>query len=374
MIGLIVIVLLIIFIFVWKQLTSSQNNTKEPVNHSSSPIKHNKQKIKESLPERVRKEEQVEAQSQYTSDVFQAGMNVLVYGHPNISEADQMYQTLRELGINSIAITFPFFQENWRANEVKVHPTDTPTLTELQTLIEKAHEQGLSVMLRPILDEESMVESDLWRGQIEPNDPDAWFESYLSLLLTYAELAQSTNVKILNIGTELNSLERRYDKRWITLIEEIRHIYDGELIYSFNWDVIKHIPHLEFVHHLDHVGIDAYFPLEAPDGASVQTLEKEWEKWMNQIKGWFVHDSIIVTEVGTFPVAGSYRTPYSWVYPNGRLDLDAQAHYYEATFETWLPVSQGIYWWCVTLEEEEGVTYSPLHSPTERVIKTYFSD
>lgn len=312
-------------------------------------------------------------QRRYESDVFQAGMNILVYGHPNMSEVRPLFKHLLDLGINSIAITFPFYQADWQANQVSTSPIATPTLTELQKLIEEAHAIGLRVMLRPILDEKSLVTTGMWRGQINPTDPDSWFDSYRNLLLTYAELAQDTNIKLLNIGTELNSLQNHYKDKWLELIKDIRAVYKGELIYSFNWDSVRDILLNEFTELLDYVGIDAYFPLERPDGASVEELKEEWEKWINELKDLFTHESIIITEAGVVPVTGAYRTPYSWHIPYAPLDWEAQSNYYEATYQVWRPMIQGIYWWNVTLNHNrEEVNYSPLHSPTESVIKRHF--
>ncbi|MFC7063141.1 glycoside hydrolase family 113 [Halobacillus seohaensis] len=309
----------------------------------------------------------------YESNEFQAGMTLLVYGHPDISEGKKMFKHLKSLGINSVTITFPFYQKDWQANHVKSDPTITPTNSELKHLIQGAHAEDLSVMIRPILDEQSLMSSGYWRGQIQPTDPEEWFNSYRSLLLQYAVLAQSTNVEFFNIGTELSSLQNRYSDEWVKLIEELRENYDGELIYSFNWDTVKDISTIEFVHLLDHVGIDAYFPLEAPNGASIETLENEWAKWTSELNTLQNHKSIIITEAGMIPVDGAYRQPYAWSIPDGELDGQAQANYYEATFNALQPMSEGIYWWCVTLgQDPEVIDYSPLDLPTEKVIKQHY--
>lgn len=308
----------------------------------------------------------------YKSSEFQAGMNVLIYGHAGRSDARKMFQHLRKLGINSIAITFPFYQANLKANAVvQAHPEFTPTVSELREIIEEANAEDLSVMMRPILDEKNLMDSGHWRGQIKPTDPQAWFDSYRSLLLTYAKLAEANDVAVFNIGTELNSLQVRHE--WIKLIEDLRSVYTGKLTYSFNWDVVHKIPDYEFVKLLDYVGVDAYFPLDAPDGASVAELENEWKKWTDELKTLFTDKPILVTEAGVIPVVGVHRHPYVWSIPGGKLDRQAQANYYEATFKALRPLSEGIYWWAVTLEKNPDVVdYSPLNSPTESVIKQHF--
>jgi len=355
------IISLALIFFTWQGLKNNQVELDE-VKHTTTLIKREYEQLKKQI-----------AQPKYKSDEFQAGMNVLIYGHPEKEAAIEMFQHLRKLGINSVAIVFPIYQMGIQANEVKNNPMITPTMTEIRTLIDEAHAIGLSVMLRPILDEESFQAANMWRGQIKPTNPEAWFDSYQSLLLTYAKLAQATDVEIFNIGTEFNSLQKSYQAQWQRLIHALREAYQGELIYSFNWDTVHDIPRIEFVDLLDYVGIDAYFPLHASNGASVETLEKAWDKWIDQVKRPLKNKSVVITESGIVPVRGAYRTPYSWQFPNGKLDWDAQAHYYEATYRVWKPLIQGIYWWSVTLDENPGaVNYSPLHSQTEFVIKRHF--
>src|SRR5690554_5620255 len=87
----------------------------------------------------------------YSSDEFQAGMNVLMYGHPDMTEVHTVFERIRSLGINSVALNFPFFQSDWQANEVSTSQVDTPTRKELMEIVDLAHASGLSVMIRPIM-------------------------------------------------------------------------------------------------------------------------------------------------------------------------------------------------------------------------------
>lgn len=323
--------------------------------------------------ERTNKEKIMRMRTKYSSDVFQAGMNILIYGHPNMKEAQSVFEKLRSLGINSIALNFPFFQSDWQANEVSIHPEETPTNKELRQLIELAHSSRLSVMMKPIMDEQAFLASNRWRGQIQPKNPQRWFDSYEEFLLSYARLAESTNIKALNIGTELSSLQNQYQDRWMTLIENVRKVYSGKLLYSFNYDTVSEIPSIDFVPLLDHVGIDAYFPLDLPDNASIEMLEAEWKKQIDQLEDSLWEESIVITEAGIVPIAGAYRTPYAWSLSKMTYDPLVQANYYEATFNRWKPKIDGIYWWSITLgQDADEISYSPLTLPTEDVIKKHF--
>ncbi len=309
----------------------------------------------------------------YTSHEFEAGMNILIYGHPDLNEVRDTFEDLRNLGINSVSLNFPLYQSDWQANQVTTSPEYTPTVEELYDVIVIAQEYDLGVMIRPILDEQVFMADGLWRGQIKPSDPDSWFDSYQSIIITYAQLAESSQAESLNIGTEFNSMQSRYQDRWIELIESVRQVYHGKLLYSFNYDTVLEIPSLEFVKHLDQVGIDAYFPLNVPDHASVDMLTEEWHRQIAQLKEALSDYPIVITEVGILPYEGVYRTPYVWSFPNGNYDPQTQAIYYEATYNVWKPLVEGIYWWVVTLGQDPNETsFSPLNLPTEDVLKKYF--
>ena len=343
-----------------KQLVEGQLGGEEPLEMENYPFRKSKETNERPL-------------LKYSSDDFQAGMNIQIYGHPDMEETKNVFEHLRNLGINSVALNFPFYQSGWQANEVTTSPADTPTITELQEIIEIAHSSELSVMIKPIMDEQNFLSSNMWRGQIKPADPEAWFDSYKALILTYANLAELKNVKSLNIGTELNSLQSNYQDNWKELIESVRRVYKGELVYSFNYDTVTEIPSIEFVKLLDYVGVDAYFPLDLPNGATVKMLEVEWEKQLNQLEVALWQSSIIVTEAGILPIAGAYRTPYAWSFPDGMYDPQAQTNYYEATLNIWKPKTEGIYWWAVILgHRSNDITYSPLRLPAEEVLKKHF--
>lgn len=358
---LVIVAICLVLFAVWKQ------DNPQPVDVQEKPID-----ILETveLPTENNEEKAREHLSKYPSEQFQAGMNILVYGQPNMTEVDAVYEQLRELGVNSLSINFPFYQTDLYASDVYMNPVDTPTISALTSMIERAHLMGFTVMIRPIMDEQVFMVSGKWRGQIQPRDPEKWFQSYTSFLLEYAKLAENLNVKILNIGTELTSMERGYPDQWRKLTENIRDVYQGELMYSFNWDRVTEIRATEWIDAIDYIGLDAYFPLNVPDGATTENLTEAWTLEISKFQAQLPEKPIVITEAGMIPVVGAYRTPYVWRLPGKKVDQQAQANYYAATFQVWQPLSKGIYWWTVTLgENPDDISFSPLNTLTENILK-----
>lgn len=313
---------------------------------------------------------------------FHAGMSVLIYGDDSYfgEKSVQLLDDLVELRVNSISIAFPIYQEHWQANAVE-KGVDTPTMENLSLLVHEAHKRGFVVMLRPILDEKSLIPDGQWRGSIQPQDREKWFESYTQLMVGYAEFCDRNNVAVLGIGTEFTSVEGETEY-WKAVITEIRDVYGGQLIYSSNWSIpaASIYSRVRFWEELDYVGIDAFFPLEVPLGSETEDLVEAWQKWLLQLEE-VRQDTgkpLIFTELGTTSQQGSYQNPWRWIDESLPISLEDQRIYYEASCIAVLDRVQGIYWWEVPLSgapenPEEHRGFNPLGKPAEKALRECFS-
>ncbi len=248
---------------------------------------------------------------------------------------------------------------------------ETPSDDALAALVRMARARGLSVMLRPFLDEASVLPA--WRGAIAPRDPNAWFASYGSLVLSYASLAQREGVESLAIGTELNSMEP-YLGSWRSLVGRVRQAYSGQITYAYNFGTSFATglwPDLDFV------SMDAYFPLDhTPAAATAAQMGADWQRWLtliSRIDGPF-QKPIVFTEVGVVPKVGAHLRPWDRSI-NQPLNLEEQRAYYEGTCEAAHGVIAGMYWWDVgptlpaSLAPDE---YSPVGRPAEDVVRSCY--
>ena len=312
------------------------------------------------------------------SDDFQAGITFFLY-EAEINEMHkitEMLDYLVQMNINSISLTFPIFQEDWKASELYIDEKLTPSNENLRLITQEAHNRQFTVLLRPILYEKTLLPDRHWRGSIQPIDVELWFESYTKIILDYAKLAQEEDIEILSIGVELNSLEHRIND-WEKMIEEIREIYSGQLTYSQNWDVFGR-NNLEFWNKLDFIGVDAFFPLQVGSDATLEELVEAWEPWikaMNYLKE-IEEKPIVLTEVGTMSQSGSFRAPWRWEHGTP-IDLEAQANYYKATCIASKETVNGIYWWNIGLDfpenSQQSSSFNPIGKPAEDVIIECFS-
>ena len=230
-------------------------------------------------------------------------------------------------------------------------------------------------MLRPILDEQTLMDPQGdWRGTIRPADARHWFASYGALLQQYAQIARADQVEVVDVGTELNSMQGDA-AAWRNLIADVRAVYPGQVTYSVNFDFQQ----LGFADALDFLGIDAYYPLNVPDGASVNQLEGAWLTWISDLNrlGAMAGRPAVITELGVRSEPGAHLKPWVW-YTRAVPDMGEQQRYYEASCSAVSQAVAGIYWWLVTLDSPyadalHDTSYDPLGKPAEESIKACFS-
>jgi len=279
---------------------------------------------------------------------FEAGVSVVIYGNdPYFTDkAQALLNRLATLGANSVSLVIPVFQQGWAASEVYADPVKTPSDAAIGVFASQARRRGFTVMLRPLLDIVVPQDGTHWRGTIQPQDGAQWKSTYSALVIKYARLAEQDHIAIMDIGSELDSMERD-GAFWQGLVNGVRAEFHGQVTYSSNW--AKSFP--SFGKSLDFISVDAYFPLKAPATASVGDLVAAWQQWVNRLKrmSQSFGKPLVLTELGTTSLAASFQQP--WLWDNGQpVDLSAQQLYYDAACQAVVPPFGGVYWWMYTLD------------------------
>ncbi|TVP56285.1 MAG: hypothetical protein EA351_08575 [Gemmatimonadales bacterium] len=246
--------------------------------------------------------------------------------------------------------------------------------------IRLAHEKGLGVMLKPHL----WSGAD-WVGHFAPTSEEDWmrFESdYRTLIFEFAALADSLEVEIFVIGTELDQTVRERPAFWIDLIGEVRQRFGGKLTYAANWDGFQDVP---FWSELDYIGVDAFFPLSSQATPTSDALVSEWEPIVEALRAECrsADRPVLLTEYGYRSIDASAGP--QWEMPregdsSTPVNLTAQMNAYEALFravwdEPW--VAGGFLWkWFPDddrLRTGRRADYTPQHKPVEEVILDWYS-
>eukprot|EP01017_Pseudomicrothorax_dubius_P005790 TRINITY_DN1153_c0_g1_i4.p1 TRINITY_DN1153_c0_g1~~TRINITY_DN1153_c0_g1_i4.p1 ORF type:complete len:381 (+),score=81.58 TRINITY_DN1153_c0_g1_i4:65-1207(+) len=211
---------------------------------------------------------------------------------PNVTFGEEDARlSLREIsrtGANWVAIVVTWYQD-W-TNSTDIYPLYDPVQASYYTfvsekdedvisIIEYAHELGLSVMLKPHIDLTKDPDPNHWRGDIGKNMTDdqwpQWFESYTKFITHFSTIAHRLGVEMFSISCELIEASKQ-EAGWREVVKAVRQTYYGLLTSSANWggeEVNK-----AWWDTVDIIGVDAYYPIEKDNPTpTLKQLLKAWE-------------------------------------------------------------------------------------------------
>jgi len=297
--------------------------------------------------------------------------------HDCVKMAEKMLGEIADLGADSVLISNAAVQEHAGSSKLKIDPEVTPSPQQWQQIFKIAHDNGLRVILMPIV-LLSDPRGNEWRGVISPPSWDDWFEQYSKFMLHFAKIAQAGQIEVLIIGSELVSTEK-YADNWRQVIRQVRTVYNGKLSYSANWD---HYKVIDFWDELDLIGMTSYYKLSEDPNPPLHKLIEAWKPLKTGILRWQkkIGKPLLFTEVGWCSQEGTSIEPWNYYYqqkatPQGH---EEQRHCYRAFMETWKDSPQvgGIIWWEWTNTNggKDDYNYTPRGKPAERELRLWFHE
>jgi len=204
-------------------------------------------------------------------------------------------------------------------------------------MVAQAHARGIRVLLIPHL----WVETEGWRGEIDPGSEEGWAAyraSYRDFLLRWARDAATSGADALSIGVECKSWSGRFGGYWTDLIAEVRNVYPGLLTYSANWDEAESVL---FWDQLDLIGINAFYPLADHPDATDEAYRAGARARVPEVRRLAEELSmpVLFVEVGYTTRPDAAVEP--WIWPDGMseviVDEREQARAIDAMLEAFLP-------------------------------------
>lgn len=253
------------------------------------------------------------------------------YGSP-VSAAE--LGALKAIGVTHVALT-PFgYQQSFDAPHVQFGGDRSMSTEHIAAEVKAAHAIGIKVTMKPHIWSRDFWRGEQWHGTVDQPTPEAhalWWADYRAMSLHWARFCEDHRVEVFCIGTELVKMTAQYPDEWRTLITDIRAVYNGKVTYAAHW--YAELNEITFWDALDFVGVSAYFPLEAPAGATKAELVTAWEPHKVSLARLATRTgkSIAFMEVGYRPVSDAHRKP--WEYDGGEPDEGGQARAYGALFE-----------------------------------------
>ena len=273
---------------------------------------------------------------------------------------------LEALGLDGVVLPIPLYAEDLESTSVRAGALiRTEGLLRLARMIDDAHARGFRVVVVPHL----VLERGGWRGELAPkasglSDAKAiarFFESYAAALAPLVDVAEARCVEALSVGVELKSLTKRAeaDAPLEALVEGVRDRFQGEVLYSANWDEVDTVRRWDL---FDRIGVQAFHPLADGPGAGDDHLLRRAREVQASLRAleertgrpvWFM-------EAGFKAVGESWVEPWLWpgevnaaVLP---VDEGAQARAYRAMASAFrqVPAVDGVFFWVVPSDLDDG--------------------
>lgn len=244
---------------------------------------------------------------------------------------------------------------------------------------QEVRKEDLKILLKPQI----WVLGGHYTGHIKMSSENEWKEletSYENFILDYAKLAESLQLDIFCIGTELELFVKNRPQFWNSLIKKIRSIYSGELTYASNWDEYRRVT---FWSQLDFIGIDAYFPLSDAKTPTVKELEQKWQPHKSEIKSvqQQFNKPILFTEFGYRSVDFATKEPWNSAHINGQVNMQVQQNGLQAIYnvfwhENWF--AGGFIWkWFHDHQSVGGLNnnrFTPQNKPTQQLLQQLYEN
>jgi hypothetical protein len=266
---------------------------------------------------------------------------------------------------------------------VSVSGNTVTRLTDNSTLdyaVSKARAKGYKIIFR--------VQYPNAAYAFVPADAAAWFASFTDVVKSYAKYAQSKNIEVFCIAIEFTKLEApEYASYWETMINTVRSVYSGKLVYETNWwylisgseDSLAQKLACSWFSYLDYIAVSAYWEVANHTNPSVSELVYGWNDYRS-VKGtgktWLIKsvpDSLmtlsqnfnkkILLVSGLAAAVGACMTPYGHPDTYTTMSLDEQNNWYEAMFQVFHGKA-----WVVGFEFDAAWSTSP----NKPVTKEYF--
>ena len=299
----------------------------------------------------------------------------------------------RALGVNTITISFPWYTDSVNSTAVPYavvggcpsgvpfNNASSPSDESIVTAIRAAHNLGLRVVVRPMIDPNWNLPQNKGtsRGRIgetfNREEWAAWFVSYRFFLNKWAMIATNEGVEIFCAGAELLSTQAQ-DTEWRTTLAAVRSVFSGTVYYSATgedvtwWDAS------------DLIAQDAYPALTntsvMPADASINELVVAWNTTLARFYQMSVkyNRSVLLQETGvcSINIAGLFNQPWYYECYKHAVNQDVQANYYESVFlapyaQEWIV---GVFFWKWAAQGGPlDPSFFPLNKSAGRVMQKY---
>ena len=265
-------------------------------------------------------------------------------------------ERMAALNIDRVALIVSVYMDHCASTNIYSDFIETPSDEEVQQIIERFHQVGIRVMLKPFL----VLKDSVWQGGFTPVEPyeitagvnvryrEKWAASLRAMLSHYADLAQRCGVESICLGNEYHGVEH-FTKEWREAVAAVRERFQGLVTSDFvPFDRRKVPPQFgEWWHDLDFLSLSFYPAFPKADASTeeiVESLQPHVQKLRELCAAYA--KPLVFAECGmrstSFDPAGSHG-----YHGQGTYDGHIQGRFLEGVFAAFRPEPwwRGLVWW-----------------------------
>ena len=239
-------------------------------------------------------------------------------------------------------------------------------------------DQGKLAYLFSLFNDPDKTNQATWRGDFKAKnerDWQIWEQQYENYILRFAHLADSLDVDLFCIGTELRESVINRPQFWRQLIKKVRIVYKGPLTYSANWDEYQQV---SFWDELDQIGVNAYFPVSQSVTPDIEATLDCWQIIIDQLNAVCkkYDRPLLITEFGYQNVNYAGKEPWTHQYDHSSLNYQSQSNLYEAFFQafwnkSW--VKGAFLWqWLPSPLDQTKIHFTPQNKPAMKILQSWY--
>lgn len=261
------------------------------------------------------------------------------WGRPEMA---QTMDELRGMGVEWIAIhPYARIQADGR-----LHWDADPEPDYIVKPLRWARERGMKVFMVPHI--AYWGTPFLWRGEITFDSVEGWqrfFNDYERWIVHLAEISGRNGAEAFCVGLEYTHAVK-YERRWRSIIAQVRRVFPGPLTYGGNWDTYQDVP---FWDALDAIGVLAYFPLSKAEDPTPEQIRAGWEPWMKKLGELSKKTGkpVVFTEIGYNTSTKAAAQPWDFHNRGGPKAAEIQHRLVEVALqlEGQYPFLRGMFFW-----------------------------
>ena len=292
---------------------------------------------------------------------FHCGMNFgfkAPRGYFASAEGMAQPERMAALNIDRVALIVSVYMDHCASTTIYSDFIETPSDEEVQRIIERFHQVGIRVMLKPFL----VLKDSVWQGGFTPTEPyeitagvvsnyrEKWAASFRAMLSHYADLAQRCGVESICIGNEYHGVEH-FNPEWRDSVAAVRERFQGLVTSDFVQPTLnrrKVDPQVgQWWQELDFLSM-SFYPAFPKADATTEEIVESLQPHVRELRELCAAYSkpLVFAECGmrstSFDPAGAYG-----YHGQGTYDGHMQGRFLEGIFAAFRPEPwwRGLVWW-----------------------------